>query len=174
MSRLKPFALLVAGALAMGAGCKYLDKNHPEHKSNTGKTTNKPETPKAVGTLYSRLGGEEAIKKVVDDFVARAATDKKVNFARSGHPNEWDPSPANIEKLKTHLVAFIAKVSGGPDNYKGRDMVTSHTGMHISEEEFNAAAADLALSLDAMKVPTREKNELLTAVAGTKGQIVNK
>ena len=173
MSRFKPFALFVAGALALGTGCKYFDKDHSGSMSKPP-AIKKAETPKAVGTLYTRLGGEEAIKKVVDDFVARASTDTKVNFTRSGHPNEWDPSPANVEKLKKHLVAFIAKAAGGPDNYKGRDMVTSHTGMNISDAEFNAIAADLALSLDALKVPAREKNELLTAVAGTKGQIVNK
>src|SRR5262245_22064634 len=42
-------------------------------------------------SLYERLGGEDAIKAVVDDVVARAAEDPKVNFTRKGTPKEFKP-----------------------------------------------------------------------------------
>ena len=44
------------------------------------KTTGTP-GPK---TLWDRLGGEAGVSKVVDDFVAAAATDPKVDFSRGG------------------------------------------------------------------------------------------
>ena len=53
-------------------------------------------------------------------------------------------------------------------------MATAHTGMQITSAEFDALAADLAASLDKYKVPAKEKNELLTAVAGTKKDIINR
>jgi hemoglobin len=129
---------------------------------------------KSGKSLWDRLGGEPAVRLVVDDFVARASTDPKVNFTRQGEPNHWDPTPDNVAKLKQRLVEFISYASGGPLQYKGRDMKTVHTGMHISSAEFDAAAADLAAALDKYKVKDPERGELLKAVAGTKKDIINR
>jgi hemoglobin len=124
--------------------------------------------------LWDRLGGEPAVTAVVDDFVGRAAPDPKVNFTRKGHPNEWDPSPANVAKLKRRLVEFISMAAGGPLKYTGRDMTTAHTGMNITSAEFDALAGHLSASLDKFKVPAKEKGELMAAVGGTKNQMVGK
>src|SRR5688500_10389443 len=35
-------------------------------------------------TLYERLGGQEGLTKIVDDFVARAMADPRVNWERKG------------------------------------------------------------------------------------------
>ena len=43
-----------------------------------------PAPPAAKKALWDRLGGEAAVKAVVHDFVAAAATDPKVNFTRGG------------------------------------------------------------------------------------------
>jgi hemoglobin len=169
MSRFTPFALLLAGALAVGTGCQDKDKEMDKDSGSMSASMDK-----SGKSLYDRLGGEKAISKVVDDFVALGAPDPKVNFTRKGHPNHWEATPENVAKLKKRLVEFIAMAAGGPNNYKGRDMVTAHRGMEITEAEFNALAADLSAALDKNKVPAREKAELMAAVAGTKGQIVGK
>jgi hemoglobin len=128
---------------------------------------------KMTKSLYDRLGGEPAITAVVDDFVGRAASDPKVNFTRKGIPGaEWNASPENVAKLKKRLVEFVSMAAGGPNNYHGKDMKTAHTGMKITSAEFDAAAADLAASLDKFHVPAKDKAELLSTVAGTKGDIV--
>jgi hemoglobin len=130
-------------------------------------------TPPPAKPLYERLGGTQAIQLVVDDFVARAASDPKVNFTRKGIPGaEWDPSPTNVEHLKKMLVEFIAQASGGPVKYTGKDMLATHKGMRITNAEFDAAAADLKMALDKYKVPPQEQSELLSAVEGTRKQIV--
>src|SRR5262245_56367433 len=62
----------------------------------------------APPSLYSRLGGEQAVSAVVDDFVARAASNPKVNFTRQGGTGrEWEASPENVARLKKHLAQFI-------------------------------------------------------------------
>jgi hemoglobin len=121
----------------------------------------------AEKSLYERLGGEPAITAVVADFVGRAAADPKVNFFRDGKYKGID-----VPRLKRLLVEFIGKATGGPQKYTGRDMKQAHTGMKITDAEFDALAADLAASLDKFKVPAKEKKELLTIVGTTRKDIV--
>lgn len=125
-------------------------------------------------SLYDRLGGEAAITAVVDDFVARAAANPKVNFFRKGTKEEWKPTPEDIAKLKKHLVQLVSMVTGGPQKYEGRPMKEVHAGMEISDMEFAAIAADLVATLDKFKVPAAEQKELLKIVGGTSKDIVEK
>lgn len=123
-------------------------------------------------TLYERLGGEAAIKAVVEDFVGRAAANPKVNFTRKGTPQEWKPTPDGVDRLKKMLVDFVGSATGGPQKYTGRSMKEAHKGMMIKADEFAALAADLKASLDRFKVPAKEQEELLKAVASTAGDII--
>ena len=125
-------------------------------------------------SLYERLGGEAAITAVVDDFVGRAASDPAVNFTRQGTARPWDATPENVATLKKHLMQFLCMATGGPQTYEGRDMVTVHAGMAITDAEFNAIAADLAASLAAFNVPKKETDELMAIAASTRSQIVEK
>ena len=116
-------------------------------------------------SLYERLGGEAAIKAVVDEFVAMVGADSRINryFAN-----------ANLDRLKGHLVNQIGQASGGPQQYTGRDMKTAHAGMGIDEPAFNALVEDLVKALDKFAVPEQEKNELLGLLGPMKGDIVEK
>src|SRR5687767_15359126 len=101
MSRITTFAfLLVIGVVGLGAGC---------HKdgSNDKAANRKSAEAKAGDTLWYRLGGEKAVRAVVHDFVGRGAANPKVNFTRKGKPNEWKPTPKDLEKLEQRLVEFI-------------------------------------------------------------------
>src|SRR5262245_52923068 len=73
-----------------------------------------PAPAPAEPSLYERLGGEAAIKAVVDDFVGRAAGNPKVNFTRKGTDKEWAATAASVAVLKAHLVQLVAMVTGGP------------------------------------------------------------
>jgi hemoglobin len=114
-------------------------------------------------SLYERLGGQTAISAVVDDFAGNVLKDDRINkkFAKS-----------DATRLVTNLKAFVCKATGGPCSYGGRDMKTSHKNMGVTEGEFNALVENLVKTLDKFKVGEREKNELLGALAGLKGDIV--
>jgi hemoglobin len=157
------FGLLAVVVLVSLVGCKGM-----------GGGDKPAEQAAATKSLYDRLGGDPAITAVVDDFVNRAAADPKVNFTRKGTPAEWNASAENVAKLKKHLTLFVEMVTGGPQKYEGKDMKTVHAGMAITNDEFNAIATDLAATLDKFKVPEAEKTELLTIVASTRGDIVEK
>lgn len=116
-------------------------------------------------SLYERLGGKPAIQAVVDDFIGNVAADNRINgfFAN-----------ANIPRLNSMLVNQICEATGGPCKYTGRDMKSAHAGMGVTEAHFNALVEDLVKSLNKFNVPEKEKNELLSALASMKGDIVGR
>lgn len=114
-------------------------------------------------SLYDRLGGKPAIQAVVDDFIGNVAADGRINgfFANT-----------DIPRLNIMLVNQICEATGGPCKYEGRSMKAAHAGMGVTDAHFNALVDDLVKSLNKFKVPEQEKNELLTALASMKGDIV--
>jgi len=81
-------------------------------------------------------------------------------------------SSASRLKVRQQVVDFLCVATGGPCKYTGRDMKTVHTGLNITESDWDSTVKYLVGTLDKFKVPEKEKNEVLTALAGLKGDIV--
>jgi hemoglobin len=122
-------------------------------------------------TLWERLGGEENVKRVVDDFVKSAAPDPKVNFFRDG---KYQPDAAAVTLLKRRLVEFVSVATGGPLKYTGKDMKTVHAGMGITDSEFDAIAGHLVRALEKNGAAPDDIKLVVTAVGGTRPAIVEK
>lgn len=120
-------------------------------------------------TLWDRLGKEENVRKVVDDFVALAGSDPKVNFTRNG---KYTLTPADVASLKTGLVSFISQNTGGPLKYEGRPMKPAHRDMGITDAEFDASVSDLRKALEKNGAKPADIKALVEIVETTRSQIV--
>jgi len=165
-----------------GAGEKDVKKAKPEGESKKGDETTAAQATKKLA-LYERLGGEQGINNIVNDFVARALQDPRVNWQRNGvkqggfsfHRNKtvtWDENPDSVAALKKHLAQFLSLASGGPARYEGEEIPTTNAGMRIPNPEFDAAVGDLKATLDKLQIPNTEQKELLAIVESTRPQIV--
>jgi len=116
-------------------------------------------------SLYERLGGTGPITAVVGKFVTIVGGDKRINgyFAK-----------ADLVQLKKHLINMVCQASGGPCEYTGRDMKTTHKGMGVTNAAFGALVEDLVEALDTFNVPEREKGELLGVLGPMQKDIVEK
>jgi hemoglobin len=133
-------------------------------------------------TLYERLGGEDRIRLIVDDFVKRALEDPRVNWSRKGLAKggmlrrdrsvKWEPTPANIQRLKNHFVQFISLAAGGPIKYDGKPIKPLHENMRITRAEFDATIGDLKATLDNLKVANEVQRDLISIFESTRPQIV--
>jgi hemoglobin len=134
-------------------------------------------------TLYDRLGGEQGVRSIVDDFVARAMADPRVNWRRRGvtyggflkfrdKSAEWQATARDVEQLKKHLAQFIAVAAGGPSRYQGANIAAVHQDMRITNAEFDAAIGDMKATLDALGIGTEEQKELLAVLESTRPQVV--
>lgn len=173
---------------ASGGGAD--EKNVKKAKSaETGKdgadsATNKAAQAEGKLALFDRLGGENGISNIVADFLPRALEDPRVNWQRQGmkrggwfHRDRgdsvlWSATPGNVGNLKKHLIQFLALATGGPPQYDGKGMKSTHAGMKISNPEFDAAIGDLKASLDKLQIPNKEQKELLAIVESTRPEIV--
>lgn len=135
------------------------------------KPIEKVDAKPAEKTLWDRLGGLEAVTKVVDDFVAEAGKDEKVNFDRGGKLKFTDEQ---IAGLKKSLIAFISAASGGPIKYTGKSMKEVHKGMEITDAEFDASVDILLKVLEKNGVKEDEIKAVRGAVEGTRKDIVTK
>ena len=117
-------------------------------------------------TVYRQLGGREGISQIVDDFVANVVADNRIN-------ERFKALPApQVFKFKSNLADQICDATGGPCSYLGRDMKTTHTGMKITEGEWNATVEALVKALDKNNVPAGAKTALLGALGPMKSDIV--
>jgi truncated hemoglobin YjbI len=124
--------------------------------------------PAYAGTLYARLGGEKAIRLVVDDFVRRALANPRANLARKGTPDAWEATPANVDPFKRALTAWLVERTGGPKGVAARDG-TAARGMEVRAGDLAAAADDLRASLAALNVDRATADELVAVATAGRG-----
>jgi hemoglobin len=119
----------------------------------------------AAPSLYERLGAAEGLAQIINDTIALH------------HKNPDIASyfvDVDDDILAGHVIAFFAAGTGGLVNYQGRDMVTTHVSMNISNADFDSAVADVLKAVKANGVDAESATEvaailesLRPAVTGT-------
>jgi hemoglobin len=109
-----------------------------------------------MSTIYSQIGGYEALEVVVADFYERVLADDELAHFFTG---------TNMARLKGKQVEFFAAALGGPDPYTGAPMRQVHQGRGITMHHFSLVATHLAASLSAAGVPEPTVEQILGAIA---------
>ena len=119
--------------------------------------------PTEAPTLWTRLGGEPVVKRVVNETIDRSSSDPRT--ARSF-------KDVKLQNVKDKIVEQICSLTGGGCKYTGDPMDKVHKGLKNTEAEMNLLVQYLRDALDNAGVGTREKNELLAILAPMKRDIV--
>ncbi|WP_236056404.1 group 1 truncated hemoglobin [Mycobacterium sp. SM1] len=114
--------------------------------------------------IYERIGGYEAIERVVADFYERVLADDRLAGFFSG---------TNLNRLKGRQAEFLAAAFGGPEPYTGVSMKRAHQGRGITMRHFNLVAGYLGDALSAAGVPAETVDEILALVAPLAGEIAS-
>ena len=114
-------------------------------------------------SLYDRFGGKDALDKIIANFYLKVMSN---DVTREFH-EEVDMA---IQKPK--FRTFIAKVTGGPDEYKGRDLKIVHTGMNLEDEHFDTIVDLLCQAMKETKVPQPLIDELIAILAPYREKVV--
>jgi hemoglobin len=128
-----------------------------------GKAKGPDKPPSAENTLFERLGGQAAINAVVDEFVETTGADPRISQYFTN---------VDKEKLKKSMYVHVCSITGGGCTYEGKSMLEAHTGMKLSQADFDAFMDDLAKTLNKLKVPEPQHGEVVAAFRGMQADVV--
>ncbi|UTR09974.1 group 1 truncated hemoglobin [Evansella sp. LMS18] len=117
-------------------------------------------------TLYEKVGGEEAISKVVDYFY------KELVLKDDSVSHYFENT--DMEKQREHQTKFISFALGGPNQYSGQSMEKAHEGMDIQPEHFTTIVRHLHDALAHYGVSEADIDTALNKVNSLRGDIVYK
>lgn len=125
-----------------------------------------PQAAAKAPSLYTQLGGYDALAAVTDDFITRLVTDPSLAKFFTGL------NDTSKQRVRQHVIDFLCNATGGPCLYLGQDMKTAHKGLHITEAEWNTSAQHLVETLNKFKVPQEQQTAVMGAISALKGDIV--
>jgi len=115
-------------------------------------------------TLFERLGGTEGMARLVDDVIAAHLANPLV---KTRFENVKD-----LNHLKQMAREFFSAGAGGPVTYTGKDMLTAHKGMNISEQEYLAVTDDIVGALNKNSIDEDAKKDVIAILYSLKGEII--
>jgi hemoglobin len=118
----------------------------------------------ATESLYERMGGEPALRAVIDDYVDRAVSDIMIGFMFR------NADAARIKELEfQHASAFL----GGPHAYEGRSLKSAHARHRIMGGQFARRLQLLRQVFAAHSVPEEVQAAFLAHNESLRDQITS-
>jgi len=113
--------------------------------------------------LYRALGGTDGIAKVVDAALAEIHGDLRINLFFE---------KTDMADLRHLLIEQLCAATGGPCEYTGRSMEEAHSGLNLTDADFDAFVDDLVRAMDSVKVPKDLEKQLLDLLGPMRPQVV--
>jgi len=113
--------------------------------------------------LYRALGGEAGIARVVDASLTEIHGDLRINFLFE---------KTDLADLRRLLIEQLCAATGGPCKYTGRSMEEAHSGLNLTDADFDAFVEDLVRAMNATKVPADLQKQLLDVLGPMRPEVV--
>ena len=131
--------------------------------------TNTPNTNVDIQiSLFERLGGIKGISMIVDDVIDAHMKNPliKARFI------PYKEQPERMSVIRKHTIDFFSAGSGGPVQYTGRDMPSTHRGMNINATEYMCVIDDILQVLKQHNIDEQSRNEVLAILWSLKEMIM--
>ena len=127
-------------------------------------STEAPVADTAVLTIYEAIGGRAAVRAAVDGLYGRLLADPELSRF----------FPAGVGEVhRGFVVTILGEALGGPERYRGPDLVAAHRGLGITDAHFDRTAAHLDAVLDELGVPRDLTDRIVGIVASLRPAIVS-
>jgi hemoglobin len=115
--------------------------------------------------LYNRLGGYDKIHEFTTEVVRLHNENDAIRhmFAHVDSVN-----------LAKHVADFVSAGTGGTAEYTGRDMVSAHKHLELTDADFLSAGGDIVKAMKSMEYGENEINEIICILVSMKDQVVLK
>jgi hemoglobin len=105
-----------------------------------------------------------AIRAAVDIFYERMLADPALAPMFVG---------VHLSRLRAHQRAFLLQALGGPSLYSGRELQDAHSGLEITNEQFDLTVAHLLASLTTVGVADDVVDRATADIGALRGLIVD-
>ena len=119
-------------------------------------------------SLYDRIGGEAAMNAAVDIFYRKVLADDRIK-------RFFDD--VDMERQAAKQKAFLTMVTGGPNNYTGKDMREGHKHLverGLNDSHFDAVMENLGATLKELNVPDELIAEAAAIAESTRNDVLNR
>lgn len=113
--------------------------------------------------LYDKLGGQEKIDEIIEHFI----TEIEFNQIMFDYFKESD-----IDRFREKLTEHLCFLTGGPCSYTGDSMVDVHTGMNISESDFNLGVDLFINAMNKAEIPHPIQNKIIKTMVPLRKEII--
>ncbi len=118
----------------------------------------------STATLYDRLGRRDGISRIARELIKNHLANPLVSMRFR--------QIEDMDKTERHVIDFFCAGTGGPETYAGKDMLNTHRGMNISEQEFVSVIDDAMAALQTCAVEAPVRSEVLSVLWSMKGDVV--
>lgn len=106
-------------------------------------------------TIYDRIGGEEAIERLVGSFYEKVLVDEDLRPFFKDVP---------MEKQKRMQREFFAAALGGPAKYTGRPLSHAHYNLGIQRRHFTRFVEILLETLQGASIDDRDTVDIIDRI----------
>ena len=114
--------------------------------------------------MYDRLGRRDGITRISRQLIKNHLANPLVSQRYS--------QITDMYRIERNVIDFFCAGSGGPESYGGKDLVSTHRGMNVNEQEFVAVLDDAMAALETCEVDAPVRNEVLAILWSMKGEVV--
>lgn len=118
----------------------------------------------AGNTLYDRLGRRDGITGITRELIKQHLANPLVSVRYS--------QIQDMDRVERNVIDFFCAGSGGPETYSGKDMLGTHRGMNVSEQEFVSVIDDAMAALETCGIDAPVRSEVLAILWSLKGDVI--
>lgn len=116
-----------------------------------------------VDKLYYKYGSK------ISTGVAELLYDKLVNNSSLGHYFQT----TDIHRMQEHMAVVLCELTGGPLEYKGRDLKEAHKPFPIGQKEFDIVIKYIFECLKEVGVEDQDAQDIVDIIQIYRPEIVN-
>jgi hemoglobin len=122
-------------------------------------------------TLYERMGGAYSIATAVDRLIDSLGENQTLNVLNDKVKDFHEHFRAGYKFMVT---AWIMEMTGGPKCYPGRDMVSAHSHLGLTDYEFDVTAHEIRNTLYKVGAERDVIDEFMKVIEAQRDKIVTK
>jgi len=114
-------------------------------------------------SVYQQIGGKDKIAEVVDNFIS------EIEYSPEIFPYFEN---SNIVRFREKMIEHVCVLTNGPCDYTGDTMLQVHSGMSISEHDFNATVDLFINAMTKADIPHPLQNKVIATMVPTRKEII--